>query len=115
VYLETELNFIDSDRNILYCPEILGICIKTVLPKEKKNLKAIIAVHLWNAFKASEIMSVFKYEIPLIERLQEALGSSYKGQNVGLWNNNLSFNGNKITTSGGGAFSNLFLENLKKT
>jgi dTDP-4-amino-4,6-dideoxygalactose transaminase len=73
-----------------------------------KKPKAIIVVHLYgmpaNMDRIMEIAN--KYEIPVIEDAAEALGSKYKGRQVGTFGKMgvLSFNGNKIiTTSGGGA------------
>lgn len=70
--------------------------------------KAIIVVHLYGMpANMDRIMEVAnKYEIPVIEDAAEALGSRYKGKQVGTFGKMgiLSFNGNKIiTTSGGGA------------
>ena len=88
-------------------PEILEEAIKERLAKGKKP-KAIIVVHLYGMpAKIDEIMEIARtYSIPVIEDAAEALGSKYKGKNVGSFGELgiLSFNGNKIiTTSGGGA------------
>ncbi|MCJ7448012.1 MAG: aminotransferase class I/II-fold pyridoxal phosphate-dependent enzyme [Bacteroidales bacterium] len=70
--------------------------------------KAIIVVHLYGMpANMDRIMAIAnKYDIPVIEDAAEALGSKYKGKQVGTFGKMgvLSFNGNKIiTTSGGGA------------
>lgn len=75
---------------------------------EIKKPKAIIVVHLYGMpANMDRIMKIAnKYEIPVIEDAAEALGSKYKGKQVGTFGKMgiLSFNGNKIiTTSGGGA------------
>ena len=73
-----------------------------------RKVKAIIVVHLYgmpaNIDRIIEIAN--KYEIPVIEDAAEALGSKFRGTQVGTFGKAgiLSFNGNKIiTTSGGGA------------
>ncbi|HQM69423.1 MAG TPA: aminotransferase class I/II-fold pyridoxal phosphate-dependent enzyme [Bacteroidales bacterium] len=73
-----------------------------------RKVKAIIVVHLYgmpaNIERIMEIAN--KYEIPVIEDAAEALGSKFRGTQVGTFGKAgiLSFNGNKIiTTSGGGA------------
>ena len=76
--------------------------------KRAGELKAIILVHLYGMpAEMDEIMSVAnKYNIPVVEDAAEALGSLYKGKQLGTFGKMgvLSFNGNKIiTTSGGGA------------
>jgi dTDP-4-amino-4,6-dideoxygalactose transaminase len=108
VYLGATPVFIDSEEETLnLCPQQLENAIKDRLSKGK-NLKAIIAVHLYGMpYKIEEVHSIAaKYSIPVMEDSAEALGSSYKGQKCGTFGEYgiLSFNGNKIiTTSGGGA------------
>lgn len=100
--------FIDSEKDTWNMdPELLEVAIKDRISKGKKP-KAVILVHLYGMpAKIEEIMAVCnKYQIPLIEDAAEALGSKYKGQQLGTFGimGILSFNGNKIiTTSGGGA------------
>lgn len=74
----------------------------------ERRLKAIIVVHLYGMpADMDRIMEIAnRYEIPVIEDAAEALGSKFKGKQVGTFGKMgvLSFNGNKIiTTSGGGA------------
>ncbi len=100
--------FIDSEPDTWnMCPVALEEAIKDRIAKGK-NLKAIIAVHLYGMpYKIEAIKQVAEqYNIPVLEDSAEALGSSYKGQKCGTFGDIgiLSFNGNKIiTTSGGGA------------
>ncbi len=77
----------------------------------KRRIKAIIAVHLFgNAVWLDEILSICeKYNVILIEDACESLGTFYcdgrfKGRHTGTIGRAgcLSFNGNKIITSGGG-------------
>jgi dTDP-4-amino-4,6-dideoxygalactose transaminase len=88
-------------------PDLLKEAIEDRISRGKKP-KALILVHLYGMpADMDEIMHVASsYEIPVIEDAAEALGSSYKGRQVGSFGvlGVLSFNGNKIiTTSGGGA------------
>lgn len=100
--------FIDSEPETWnMCPQALEEAIQDRIVKGKKP-KAIIVVHLYGMpAKLDEILSIAqKYEIPVVEDVAEALGSTYKGQKCGSFGEMsiLSFNGNKIiTTSGGGA------------
>ena len=45
-----------------------------------------------------------RYNLPLVEDAAESIGSLYKGKHTGLWGklSALSFNGNKVITTGGG-------------
>ncbi|MCA9840196.1 MAG: aminotransferase class I/II-fold pyridoxal phosphate-dependent enzyme [Trueperaceae bacterium] len=86
-------------------PEALEEAIKDRLAKGKKP-KAVIDVHLYGMpSKMDEIVEICeRYDIPLIEDAAEALGSRYKGKHMGTFGlmGILSFNGNKIITTGGG-------------
>ncbi len=74
--------------------------------KTKKKIKAIIAVHVFgNPMKIERLVRVAKkFNLRLIEDAAEALGSKVNGRHVGTFGDIgiLSFNGNKIITSGGG-------------
>ena len=69
-------------------------------------LRALVAMHVFghpvDLDPLAEICA--KYGIVLIEDAAESLGSSYKGRHTGLHGRlaSLSFNGNKIITTGGG-------------
>ena len=76
--------------------------------KTKKIIKALIIVHVFgHPAKISEILLIArKYKIKIVEDAAEALGSLYKSKHVGTFGDIgvLSFNGNKIVTTGvGGA------------
>ncbi|MEM6641671.1 MAG: aminotransferase class I/II-fold pyridoxal phosphate-dependent enzyme [Bacteroidota bacterium] len=68
--------------------------------------KAIIVTHLYGVpAKIAEIKAIAEsYDIPLIEDAAEAMGSLYFEKQVGQFGDFgvLSFNGNKILTTGGG-------------
>ena len=120
-YLGANPVFVDSEKESWnMCPELLDHAIKKGIKKNKKP-KAIILVHLYGMpAKIQEIVSIANsFDIPIIEDAAEALGSKYKGQQLGTFTNFgvYSFNGNKIiTTSGGGALisnNKLFIEKAK--
>ena len=72
----------------------------------KKRIKACIPMHSFgHPVKIDEIVSICKkYHIALIEDAAESLGSKYKDKHTGTFSDFgiLSFNGNKIITTGGG-------------
>ena len=77
----------------------------------KKRISAIVPVHVWgNACWLDELISICKERnISIIEDASESLGTVYNsGKNKGLHTGTvgrlgcLSFNGNKIITTGGG-------------
>jgi len=90
---------------------------KAIIDRKKRDqsIKAIIVVHLYGMpAKMDRIMEIAgRYEIPVIEDAAEALGSKFRGIQVGTFGKMgvLSFNGNKIiTTSGGGALISNYKE-----
>ena len=109
IYEQAKPVFIDSEKETWNMdPGLLEDCVKERIGKGKKP-KAIIYVHLYGMpARIDEILSIGnKYDIPVIEDAAEALGSKYNNQQVGSFGlmSILSFNGNKIiTTGGGGAF-----------
>jgi perosamine synthetase len=99
------------------------LLLRTALEEAKINgklPKAIIPVHLYGMpAKMNELLTIAKeYGVPLIEDAAEALGSSIENKPCGSFGEFgvLSFNGNKIITSGcGGAIltnSNKFFKFL---
>lgn len=111
--------FIDSEPftwNI--CPDTLLEAITYFIAKGKKP-KAVIGVHLYGMpAHLTEILDLCQeYEIPFIEDAAEALGGTYKEQQLGSFGafSILSFNGNKIiTSSGGGALTSRNQHNINK-
>jgi perosamine synthetase len=93
--LEVYLNDIAEIRN--------GACYNT---KTGKKIAAVIPMHVFG--HPVELDPLFKvcqgFKIVLIEDAAESLGSFYKGKHTGNWGkiSVLSFNGNKIITTGGG-------------
>ncbi len=100
--------FVDSEEETWnMCPKLLEEALET-LKKEGTPAKAVILVELYGVpAKMEEIQRICRnFQVPLIEDAAEALGSTYKGRQLGSFGTIgiLSFNGNKIiTTSGGGA------------
>ena len=89
-----------------------GICINK---KTKNKIKAIICLHTFgHPCEIDKLKSLAKkFKLFLIEDAAEALGSYYKKKHVGTFGDIgvLSFNGNKIITTGGGG---AILTNKKK-
>ena len=82
---------------------INGICFNN---STKRKVKAIIAVHVFgNPMNIKDLLKIAnKYKLKVIEDAAEALGSYYKNIHLGNFGDIgiLSFNGNKIITTGGG-------------
>ena len=102
IYQNAAPVFIDSDYETWnMSPTALASAFKKYIPK------AVVVVHLYglSADLDAIIAICDQYGVPIIEDAAEALGSKYKGRNVGTIGQYgvFSFNGNKIiTTSGGG-------------
>ena len=93
--LETYLNEISEIRN--------GICYNKLTGK---RITAVVPMHVFG--HPVDLETLFKvcknFRMVLIEDAAESLGSFYKGKHTGNWGklSVLSFNGNKIITTGGG-------------
>ncbi|WP_448530275.1 LegC family aminotransferase [Raineya sp.] len=72
----------------------------------QKRISALVLVHnLGNLGNISAIQEICRaYQIPFVEDAAEALGSFYEGKHAGTFGKVgiLSFNGNKIVSTGGG-------------
>jgi perosamine synthetase len=79
---------------------------KCINKKTKKIIKACVPMHSYgHPCRIDEIKKILhKYHIFLIEDAAESLGSFYKNKHTGTFGKLgiISFNGNKIITSGGG-------------
>lgn len=79
---------------------------KCVLKKNKKRIKAIMPVHvLGNMADMDRLLRIAKrFKLVVVEDATESLGTFYKGKHSGTHGlfGCLSFNGNKILTTGGG-------------
>jgi aminotransferase in exopolysaccharide biosynthesis len=108
--------FVDVERDTLgISPESLknfllknteiknGICINR---KTGKHIKAVIPMHTFgHPVKVDAIQKICEeYSLMMIEDAAESLGSFYQGKHTGTFGKAaiLSFNGNKLVTTGGG-------------
>ena len=116
-YCNAEPVFVDVDRHTLgLSPKALdawltdnayidpdGMCRTKA---DKRVLRACVPMHTFgHPVELDRLVSVCKrWEIALVEDAAESLGSFYKGRHTGTFGalGTLSFNGNKIMTTGGG-------------
>jgi perosamine synthetase len=124
-YLKAKPHFVDCDEATLGVdPVKLDLYLKKISIIKKNNcinkkngniIRALIVTHVFgNPCKIDKIFQITKkYKIKLIEDSAEALGSWYKKKHLGTFGDFgvLSFNGNKIITTGGGGA--ILLKNLK--
>ena len=72
----------------------------------KRRIKALLPVHVLGNMATMDELIVLseKYNLTIVEDAAECLGSLYKQKHAGNWGKmaTLSFNGNKIITTGGG-------------
>jgi perosamine synthetase len=116
LYCGATPNFVDIEtKNLGVCPVKLENYLiqiskkkknKTYNKKSKKQIKALIAVHVHGFPCEIEKLRTIckKFNLILIEDGAEALGSFYKDKHLGTFGDAgvLSFNGNKIITTGSG-------------
>lgn len=115
-YCKAKPIFIDVDKDTMgLSPSALKSFLKknTIIKdrkcinkKTKKIIKACVPMHSYgHPCRIEEIKKILhKYHIFLIEDAAESLGSFYKNKHTGTFGKLgvISFNGNKIITSGGG-------------
>jgi perosamine synthetase len=125
IYCGATPHFIDSEEITLGVDPIkLNIYLKknTFIKKghcynkmTKKKIAALVAIHVFgHPCKINSLKLICsKYKIPIIEDAAEGLGSLFKNKHVGTFGNIgiLSFNGNKIISTGAGG---AILTNSKK-
>ena len=125
LYLNAIPHFVDSEEETLGVDPIKleeylkkNTIVKNNICKNKKTkriISAIIVVHIFGlASKVDKLKKIAKkYKIKLVEDASEALGSYYKNRALGTFGDvgTISFNGNKIVTTGGGG---AVLTNSKK-
>ena len=109
-------NFVDSSNLTLGMdPEKLDDYLKDISKmrggmcfnkKTGRRIKAILPVHTYgHSVDLDPLLSICeRYKLELVEDAAESLGSFYKGKHTGNWGKvaAMSFNGNKIVTTGGG-------------
>ena len=116
-YCGAEPIFIDCDNDTL-CLDVEKLKLFLEMECEQKvdgytynrasnrRVKAIIPVHVFGHPVAMDVLLELcqLYNIDVIEDATESLGSEYKGEKTGSFGklSCLSFNGNKIITTGGG-------------
>jgi len=115
-YLQAVPHFIDVNRQTLgvdpyklaqYLESITEFRDNAAYNKfTNRKIKALVPMHTFgHACMMDEILSICEqYQLTLVEDAAESLGSYYKGKYTGSFGtvNAVSFNGNKIITTGGG-------------
>lgn len=106
IYCEGIPVFIDAQEETLNLDPDKAVDTIQGLVKKNKKPKAIIVTHLYgHPCDLDPILEIARnHEIVVIEDACESLGSRYKGKMTGTLGDIgcLSFNGNKIITTGGG-------------
>jgi perosamine synthetase len=121
-------HFIDVDRNTMsLCPIRLQEQLESIAEKRggfcynkntHRRITACVPMHTFgHPAKLDELVLICKeWGIAMVEDAAESLGSLYKGRHTGSYGllSSLSFNGNKIITTGGGGAILTNDENLAK-
>ena len=109
-------HFVDSEERTLgldalklrsYLKDIAEVRSNACYNKTtKRRIKAVVPMHTFgHPVDLDELVSVCEeFCLELIEDAAESLGSYYKGRHTGNWGkvSAVSFNGNKVVTTGGG-------------
>lgn len=100
-------HFVDIEPGSLgVCPEKLRGYLEGLSEEARGKIKALIVTHIFGHPADLEGLRAVcdEFDLVMIEDIAEALGSTYKGRHVGTHGDMaaLSFNGNKIMTTGGG-------------
>jgi len=120
--------FLDVDRDTLgLSPDALSEFLETqteltptgcINKNTKRRITACVPMHTFgHPCRIDQIVTICnQYNIEVIEDAAESLGSFYKGRHTGIYGNIgvLSFNGNKILTTGGGGMLLFKNEELAK-
>lgn len=98
---------LDPDKLSDYLQDIAEVRNGACYNKQTgRRIKAVLPMHTFgHPVDLDTLVEVCeRFKIELIEDAAESLGSFYKGRHTGNWGrvSALSFNGNKITTTGGG-------------
>ena len=115
-YLNAIPHFLDiSDQTLGVCPQIMFEYLRSSVIKTNtgvynkasgRRIGAIVPVHIFGfPAEIDQICDIAaEFEIPVVEDAAEALGSQIGGRMCGSFGvaSALSFNGNKLATSGGG-------------
>jgi len=97
----------DADKLSAYLAQISEVCGKECFNKKtQRRIKAVVPMNTFgHPVDIEPLLEVCeRYHLDLIEDAAESLGSFYKGKHTGNWGKAaaLSFNGNKVVTTGGG-------------
>jgi perosamine synthetase len=109
-------HFVDSDTETMgMSPEALGAYLASITEltpegahnrKTGRRLAAIVPMHTFGhpVDMAALLAVAQRFEIPVVEDAAESLGSTLRNRHMGTFGvvASLSFNGNKIVTTGGG-------------
>jgi len=109
-------HFVDSDEATLgldphklarYLKEIAALRSAGCFNKKTgRRIKAVLPMHTYgHPVDLDPLVEICRhYQLELVEDAAESLGSYYKGRHTGNWGkvSALSFNGNKVITTGGG-------------
>lgn len=115
-YCQAVPHFIDVHKDTLgvdpykldaYLAEISEVRNGALFNKQtNRRIKALVPMHTFgHAVHLEELVALAeKYHLVLVEDAAESLGTYYKGRHTGSFGkvNAISFNGNKIITTGGG-------------
>ena len=115
-HMGAEPVFVDVSKNTMgLCPNALEKFLEdhavirengTYLKSSNKRIKAVVPMHTYgHPVELDELVLICdKWELVLVEDAAESLGSFYKGRHTGTFGKfgAISFNGNKIITTGGG-------------
>lgn len=104
---ENETLGVDPQKLRAYLNDITTTKNNQLINKKTGNkIAALIVTHIFgNPAKIEELLNIANdFNIPLIEDAAEAMGTKYKEKHLGTFGTFgiLSFNGNKIITTGGG-------------
>jgi len=109
-------HFVDSDEATLGLdPQKLDLYLEEITEvrptgcfnkRTGRRIKAVLPMHTFgHPVDLDPLVEVCRrYQLELVEDAAESLGSYYKGRHTGNWGkvSALSFNGNKVVTTGGG-------------
>lgn len=115
-YCGANPHFIDSEERTLgvdavklrsYLQDIAEVKGSTCYNRiTKRRIKAVVPMHTFgHPVDLDEVIAVCEeFYLELVEDAAESLGSYYKGRHTGNWGkaSAVSFNGNKVITTGGG-------------
>ena len=109
IFLDSDIETLGMDPNkleIFFKTNVKLVGKKAINIKTQRRIAACVPVHVFgHPCQIDRIIAICKkYYIPVIEDAAESMGSYYKDKHTGTFGSLgiLSFNGNKIITTGGG-------------